>query len=76
MATDTSIVVLEPTVESPANDMLRGTDALADFLGLTPRQTRHLIRKKQLPFGRLGGMIIGSKAKLRQRYDELISGQA
>lgn len=38
-----------------ASDLLRGTKKIAEFLGLTPRQTYHLIEKKELPVFKMGG---------------------
>jgi hypothetical protein len=46
-------------------DVLYGAPAISKFTGLTVRQIYH--QQANLELGKLGAMLIGSKAKLRER---------
>jgi hypothetical protein len=56
--------------EKLADDLLKGAPAISDFTGLTVRQVYH--QQDNLGLKHLGGMLIGSKRKLR----ELLVGEA
>jgi hypothetical protein len=51
--------------EKLADDMLYGAQAIADFLGLNPRQVYH--QQRELGLAHLGAMLVGSKSKLKKR---------
>jgi len=49
------------------DDLLWGTQAIADFIGLSLSEVQYLIRKKKLPIGRLGPkLLFASKRQLRR----------
>ena len=50
---------------SPAEDLLRGVPAIAEYIGETERL---------IPVGKLGATWIASKTKLRRHYDQLTDG--
>lgn len=49
-------------------DLLDGTEAIAEFLGLGKRQVDWQIRQGNIPVTRMGRRIIGSKSALRRRF--------
>jgi hypothetical protein len=50
-----------------ADDVLWGTQAIADYLGKSLTETQYLIRIKALPIGRLGPKtLFASKRQLRR----------
>jgi excisionase family DNA binding protein len=51
-----------------ATDLLVGTEAIAEYLGLGKRQIDWQIRNGNIPVTRMGRKIIGSKAALRRRF--------
>jgi hypothetical protein len=58
-------------VAEKLDDVLWGTQAIADYIGKTLTETQYLIRIKAIPIGRLGPKtIIGSKRKLRQHIND------
>jgi hypothetical protein len=68
----------------PANhqaeaDLLEGADEIAEFLkadlGLkvSRRRAFHLCASKQIPAGKLGGKLIGSKRAIRKHFERLTS---
>jgi hypothetical protein len=49
------------------DDLLWGTQAIADFIGKSLTETQYLIRIEAIPIGRLGPKtIFGSKRQLRK----------
>jgi hypothetical protein len=51
----------------PTEDVLWGTQAIADFIGKSLHETQYLIRIKKLPVGRLGPKtLFASKRQLRR----------
>ena len=65
-----------------ANDGLRGAVEVQNFLNsevfATPvflSQVYNLIETRRIPAGKLGGLIIGSKAKIRGHFAELAAGR-
>jgi len=61
---------------SLSDDLLWGIDEIADFIGQPRRQTFHLIETGQLPVGRAGKRLVGSRAKIRARFEAIFSGEA
>lgn len=64
-----------PAMAEPclADDLLRGADALAEFIYKDPRQRRkiyHLSETSSFPFFRLGGMLCGRKSKIIQHIEQ------
>jgi len=47
-------------------DLLRGLDEIAAFIDESPHRTAQLIRRGELPAGRLGNEYIASRQRLRQ----------
>jgi hypothetical protein len=56
--------------ESLADDLLRGADAIAAFLGLGRRQAFHFLQKGSIPAVKEGNVWVGSKSRLRKHYTE------
>jgi hypothetical protein len=59
---------------SPAEDLLRGVPAIAEYIGETERKTYYQCEKGLIPVGKLGATWIASKTKLRRHYDQLTDG--
>jgi hypothetical protein len=58
----------------PTEDILWGTQAIADFIGKSLTETQYLIRIKKIPVGRLGPKtIFASKRQLRRRLTPKVS---
>jgi hypothetical protein len=55
-------------LQHPTNDLLWGTQAIADYIGKSLTETQYLIRIKKLPIGRLGPKIIFASRKQLQRH--------
>jgi len=66
----------ESAVGKVADDALRGVKAIADELGITPRQAHHGLEQKRIPAGRDGNTWIASRRVLRERHEKLTAGQA
>ena len=47
-----------------ADDLLKGADAIAEFMGLNRRQIYHLAEKSRLPVFRLGSVLCARKSTL------------
>jgi hypothetical protein len=61
---------------SVAEDILWGTQAIADFLGRSLHETQYLIRKRALPIGRLGPkLLFSSKQQLQRRLTPQIESR-
>ncbi len=50
------------------NDLLWGTQAIADFIGKSLHETQYLIRIQKLPIGRLGKKQIFASKRQLQRH--------
>jgi hypothetical protein len=68
-------------VPNGANDVLLGATELREFINtevaatpLSRSQIYHLVETHSLPAGRLGGRLIASKSKIRERFAELAAG--
>ncbi len=72
---DTSCQVTDQS-NSVASDKLEGVAAIANEIGSTPRRTHYLLEKRMIPAGKIGGIWIASKQRLREHYAKLTSGQA
>ena len=55
-----------------AEDLLRGADAVAAFLGLSRRQVYHYVEQGVLPAFRLGTVICARKSSLHRWMDEQV----
>ena len=64
------------TAETPADDILDGAKAFADFTGFPLRRVFHLLETGQLPAGKLGHRWTGSKRAVRNRLSEVTNGEA
>lgn len=51
---------------SPADDLLRGVKAIAEFIGEEPAKANYQIARGYLPVTRRGRLIFGSKDVLRR----------
>jgi hypothetical protein len=56
--------------ESLANDILRGADAIAAFLGLSLRQAFHFLQRGQIPAVKEGSAWVTTKSRLIRHYNE------
>ena len=61
---------------SLSDDLLWGIKPIANFLGKTQRQAFHLAATGQIPTGKVGGRIVGSRSVLRAHFAALVSGDA
>jgi hypothetical protein len=57
------------------DDILEGADAIARFLGVTPRRAKYLIERRLIPYGKLGGRCLASKQRLVQHLHALAAGE-
>ena len=64
----------EPADSPFADDILRGLEEIANFIDETPHRTAALIRRREIPAGRLGNEYIASKQRLRRHYQDLTAG--
>lgn len=51
-------------MDTISNDVLRGGDAIADYLGLTRRQAYHAIAAGHIPTFRVGAIVCARKSTL------------
>lgn len=63
--------MLEPE-DTLASDLLWGVDAIAAFIGRTPRQVYDAVEKNQLPARKVNGRWVASRSVLR----ETLTGRA
>jgi hypothetical protein len=61
---------------SPAEDVLSGAKAIAEFIGESERRTHYLLDRGLLPAGQMGTRWVGSKKRIAQHYAELTAGKA
>jgi hypothetical protein len=60
------------SVQSLADDLLHGVDAIAKYLGETRRRTYYLLETGAIPAGKLGpGRWVASRRALREHFDRL-----
>jgi hypothetical protein len=62
--------MLDDVAELPklTEDLLWGTQAIADFIGKSLTETQYLIRIRKLPIGRLGKKQIFASRRQLQRH--------
>jgi hypothetical protein len=53
-----------------ASDILRGAQAIADFVGLNLRDTWHRLERGFLPANKEGAIWVTTKTRLRKHYSE------
>ena len=58
------------------DDILKGIEAIAEFIGEDFWRTQRLCTRKAIPAAKMQGRWIASKAALRRRYAHLLSGEA
>ena len=58
------------TDETLADDLLRGCDAIAAFVGIDPRSAFHYLQAGQIPATKLGRLWLGSRSRLRRHFSE------
>ena len=56
-------------------DILRGGPAIAEYLGLPYFRVYRMIEAKQIPTGKMGGLLIGSKRRIAAALDKIASGE-
>jgi hypothetical protein len=54
-----------------AGDLLYGARAIADFLGITPKATYHLVEAKRIPSFKIGKTICSRRSTLARAIEEL-----
>lgn len=63
-----------------ADDMIRGADAIADWMGLNRRQIYHLAATSRLPVFKMGSILCARKSRLmdwiKEQEERSISGAA
>jgi hypothetical protein len=59
-----------------AGDLIWGIENIAKEIGRTPRQTQHLIATKQIPAGKVGGTVVGSRERIRDHFAAILNGEA
>jgi hypothetical protein len=57
------------------DDRLVGVTAIAKFRHEKERRTRHLIDKGVLPVGKEGNLVVASKRRLREQWEQITSGE-
>ena len=62
-------------IASPAEDVLSGAKAIAEFIGENERRTIYLLERGMLPAGKLGQRWVASKRTLDRHFAELTSGE-
>jgi len=59
------------------DDLLWGTQAIADFIGRSLTETQYLVRIEALPIGRLGPkLLIASKQQLQRHLTQVLKARA
>ena len=53
-----------------AEDMLRGADAIAAYIGESPRRVFYLAERKLIPVFKIGNLLRARKSALRQHIAE------
>jgi len=61
---------------TPADDLLDGGEAYADYTGFPKRRCYHLLQTGRLPGGKLSSKWIGSKQAVRDCLARLTSTEA
>jgi hypothetical protein len=56
-------------------DLLWGVDAIAEFLGLTRRQTYYQLESGRLPARKQSGKWVASASGLRRFFADIMSGE-
>ena len=57
-------------MEDLSEDLLRGADEIAKFMGLKPRQIYHLNANHRVPFFKIGNAICARKSRLERWLEE------
>ncbi len=50
-------------------DLIWGAEAIGKAVGLTERQTKHVLSKGDIPGRKVGGRWVASRQKLRQHFE-------
>lgn len=58
-----------------ADDRLRGVGEIAEEIGETERRTYYLLETKRIPAAKQGRLWIASRARLREHYQRITSGE-
>jgi hypothetical protein len=56
------------TKREPRDDLLWGTQEIADFIGVSLSEAQYLIREKKLPIGRLGPKRLFASRRELQKH--------
>jgi hypothetical protein len=59
------------TATNDTLDLLYGTRAIADFLGVNLRAAEHLIETKRIPYFKLGKTVAARRSKLLAAFERL-----
>jgi hypothetical protein len=57
--------------EELAEDLLRGVDAIAEYIGDSTRRTYYKLERGYLPAGKEGATWIASKSALRTHFEKI-----
>ena len=58
------------------DDLLRGGQAIADYIGVSYHQAYRMIQAKQIPAGKVGDLLLGSKRRIAAALDRITEGRA
>jgi hypothetical protein len=56
-------------------DLIWGVKGIAAELKFSERRAQHLVDSRQIPTGKVGGKIVGSRAALRQHFAKALGGE-
>lgn len=63
---------MHSTPAALADDLLEGADAIAAYLGWTPRRVYHVAEKRGLPIHKVTGIgLVARKSALRATFEQL-----
>lgn len=52
-------------------DFLDGGDAIAEFMGITPRRVYYLAETGQIPVAKIGNRLTGRKSRITEHIEKL-----
>lgn len=68
-------IIAGEMAEDRVTDILKGGQAIADFIGEPYSVVYRWIEAKRIPCGKIGGVLIGSKRRIAEALDRLASGE-
>jgi hypothetical protein len=68
-------IEIPTTDDSLGSDILKGAPAIGRFINEPVPRVYYLAERQILPIGRLGSLLIASKRRLREHYEQLTGGE-